>query len=180
MDGTNVCRQKGVRLQHHRVDHHHHHRPRAARLFRARAPLSGARGDGSGATSVAPYALTDEGLEAPLARSTTTVPVSATRRSKRMALLVLPSTRRKPTRSEPSAEPLATRSGRRASGKGVTQWRFRWHLSLHVHPLPSSARPVRERRPHVGGADACGVRKLVRRPDPPRLQRDRIYAPHTP
>jgi len=39
MDGTNVCRQKGVRLQHHRVDHHHHHRPRAARLFRARAPL---------------------------------------------------------------------------------------------------------------------------------------------
>jgi hypothetical protein len=25
----------------------------------------------------------------------------------------------------------------------------------------------------------CGVRKLVHRPDLPRLQRDRIYAPHT-
>ncbi len=26
--------------------------------------------------------------------------------------------------------------------------------------------------------DACGVRKLIHRPDLPRLQRDRIYAPH--
>ena len=39
MDGTIVCRQKGVRLQHHRVDHQHRRRPGAARLLRARAPL---------------------------------------------------------------------------------------------------------------------------------------------
>ena len=37
-----VCRQKGVRLQHHPVGRHHRRRPPRARLFRARAaPLSG-------------------------------------------------------------------------------------------------------------------------------------------
>jgi hypothetical protein len=44
MDGTNVCRQKEVRLQHHPVDRHHRRRSPRARLFRARAaPVSGAR-----------------------------------------------------------------------------------------------------------------------------------------
>lgn len=33
--------KKGVHFQHHRVDRHHRRRPRAARLFRARAPLKG-------------------------------------------------------------------------------------------------------------------------------------------
>jgi hypothetical protein len=58
MDGTNVCRQKEVRLQHHPVDHHHRRRPRTARRFRAWAPLGGQRQTEWGSLPVAPDFLT--------------------------------------------------------------------------------------------------------------------------
>jgi hypothetical protein len=52
-------------------------------------------------------------------------------------------TRRKPTRFEPSAEPPAARSGEGPEER-VRQWRFRRHLSRHLHPL-HSATAIRSR-----------------------------------